>query len=52
MYDNNYPEEQADEGWIALSILAAIVICGALLFWEPNVEHIGEWVHAHFFSAQ
>lgn len=51
MYDNNEYEDQTNEGWIALGICAIIGICIMVVLWEPDVEAIGSWVYAHFFSA-
>lgn len=51
MYDDNEFEDQSNEGWIALGILTFIIICGILLFWEPDVERIGTTVHAYLYGA-
>lgn len=51
MYEHDEFEDQTDEGWIALGILAFIIICGIVVFWEPDVERIGSAVHAYLYGA-
>lgn len=50
MYDEYSNEREENEGWIAVGVLAFIILCGVLVLWEPDVETIGSRVHALLFS--
>lgn len=38
-------ENQNDEGWIALGVIALVVVSVGLVLWHPDVEAIGTWIY-------
>lgn len=38
-------DNQNNEGWISLGIVALLIISIALILWTPDVEAIGSWIY-------
>jgi hypothetical protein len=38
-------ENKNDEGWIALAVIALVVVSVGMIVWNPDVEAIGTWIY-------